>query len=100
VFLERTIHDLNEHLQGCLAEPVFNLDEVVVSDLEDRKTRKVVVPATMEGQTIHHGISRNVKYISVIACVLAVGESLPTYIVTSQNSSPVQEQLRKHGVRF
>jgi hypothetical protein len=54
----------------------------------------------MEGQTIHHGVSRNVKHISVIACVSADGESLPPHIVTSQNSSPVQEQLRKHGVRF
>jgi hypothetical protein len=79
---------------------VFNLDKVGISDWEDRKTRKVVVPATMEGHTIHHGVSRNVKHISVIACVSAFGESLPPYILTSQNSSPVQEQLRKPGVRL
>jgi hypothetical protein len=71
-----------------------------MSDWEDRKTRKVFVPATMEGQTIHHGVSRNVKYISMIACVSAAGESLPPDVVTSQNFPPVQEQLRKHGVRF
>jgi hypothetical protein len=86
--------------KGIEPKLVFNLDEVDMLDWEDRQTRKVVVPATMEGQTIHHGVSRNVKHISVIACLSAAGESLPPYIVTSQNSSPVQEQLRKHGVRF
>jgi hypothetical protein len=30
----------------------------------------------------------------------AAGESLKPYIITSPNSSPVQKQLRKHGVRF
>jgi hypothetical protein len=32
--------------------------------------------------------------------ILAAGESLTPYIVTSENSSPVQEQLRKQGVRL
>jgi hypothetical protein len=41
-----------------------------------------------------------VKHISVIACMLDAGESLIPYIVISQNSSPVQKQLRKHSIRF
>jgi hypothetical protein len=63
-----------------------------MSDWEDRKTRKVVVPATMEGQRMPHGVSRNMKHMSVIACVSSAGESLPLYVVMSQ--------LRKRGVRF
>jgi hypothetical protein len=74
VFLERTIQNL--------AELIFNLGEVGTSDREDHKTRKAVVPAMMKGPTIHHGISRNVRHISVIACVPVAGESLPPYIVT------------------
>ena len=102
VFLERTVQDLSEHVQGCVAELVFNLDEVGISDWEDRKakTKTVIVPATMRGQTIHHEISRTVKHISVIACVSAAGESLTPYIVTSQRSTAVQEQLKKQGVRL
>jgi hypothetical protein len=99
-FLERIIHDLNEDVQGCMAELVLNLDQVGISDWEDRKSRKVVVPATMRGQTTHHGISRNVKDISVIACVFAAGESLIPYRVSSQDSVPVQEQLKKHVIGF
>jgi hypothetical protein len=74
VFLGRTIQNLNEDVQGCVAELVFNLDKVGMSDLEDRKTKNVVVPGTMEGQTIHHGASRHVKHVSVIACVSAARE--------------------------
>jgi hypothetical protein len=61
---------------------------------------KVVIPTIMDSQMIHHAVSRNVKHISVIACVSDVGESLTPYITKSQNSSLVQEQPRKHGVRF
>jgi hypothetical protein len=75
-FLERTIQDLHEYVQGCGAELVFNLDEVGISDWEHRKTKKVIALAAMSRQTIHHGVSRNVKQISVITCLSAAGESL------------------------
>jgi hypothetical protein len=53
----------------------------------------------MAGQTIHHGVSRNVRQISIIACVSAAGESITPYVITSSGSAVVCEQLKKHGVR-
>jgi hypothetical protein len=53
-----------------VAELVINLDEVGIPDWENRKTRTVLVPVTMDGKMIHHAVSRNVKHISVIACML------------------------------
>jgi hypothetical protein len=41
-FFEKTIQDLHEYVQGCIAELVFNLDEVSIADWEDRKTKKVL----------------------------------------------------------
>jgi hypothetical protein len=79
---------------------VFHLDEVGISDWEDRITKKVIALAAMLGQTIHHGVSRNVKHISVTACMSAAGESLLPDIGTSQKSSTVQEHLKKQDVRF
>jgi hypothetical protein len=79
---------------------VFNLDEVGISDWEDRKTKTVVVPAVMIGQTIYHEIFWMAKHISVIACASAAEESLTPYILTSQASRRVREQLKKQGVRF
>jgi hypothetical protein len=83
-----------------VAELVFNPDEVGISDWEDCKTKTVIVPTTMRGQTIHHEISRTVKHISVTACVSAAGESLIPYLITSQAPTSVQERLKKEGVRF
>jgi hypothetical protein len=100
MFMERTVQNLKEHVHGCVAELVFNLDEVGISDWEDRKTKTVIVPATMSGQTIHHEIFRTVKHISVIACISAAEESFTPYIITSQAPTSVQEQLKKGGVRF
>jgi hypothetical protein len=98
-FLERAIQDLHMYVQGCVAELVCNLDETGISDWEDRQMKKAV-DAAMLGQTIHHGVARNVRRISVIACLSSAGESLLHYIVTSQNSSTVQDHLKTHGVHF
>jgi hypothetical protein len=102
-FVERTVPNLNEYeyVQGCTAERVFNLDEIGSSAWEDRKARKVVVPATMQARrdVIHHGISRKVKPISVIVRVCAARESLTPSIIPSQDPPSVREQVKKHGFR-
>jgi hypothetical protein len=70
-FMDQTIHRLREYVQEMKAELVFNLDEVDMSEWEDRKDKKVIVTKTIAGQTIHHCASRNVKYISIITCITA-----------------------------
>jgi hypothetical protein len=40
VFLKRTSQDLNDDVQVCIAELFFNLDEVGISDWDDRKQTK------------------------------------------------------------
>jgi hypothetical protein len=98
----RTVQDLKEHIQGYVNELVFNLEEVGISDWEDRKTKTktVILPATTPGQTIHHEISRTVKHIWVISRIFAAEESLTPYIITSQAPTSVQERLKKEVVRF
>jgi hypothetical protein len=59
-----------------VAELAFDLDKVGISDWEDRKTGKVIIPPTMDRQTIHHGTSRTVRHISVIVYISNAGESL------------------------
>jgi hypothetical protein len=83
-----------------VAELVLNLDAVGISDWEDGKTKIVIVPATMVGQTVHHEIFRTVKHLSVIAYVSAARKSLTPYIITLQASRPVREQIKKERVRF
>jgi RecJ-like exonuclease len=95
VLVERTIQDVHDYVQGCVAELVLNLDEVGISDWEDHKTTKVIVPAAMLGRTIHYGASRNMKHISTIACLSDAPESVLPYIVVSQNSPTVQEHLKR-----
>lgn len=99
-FLDEIVRCLTHFVHGCVAELVFNLDEVGISDWEDRTTRKVIVPLSARDQAIHHKINRALKHVSVIACVSAAGESLMPYIVTSQDSPKLRQQLKTHGVRF
>jgi hypothetical protein len=53
VFLEETIRMMHETIQGRPSELVFNLDEVGISDWEDRKPKKAVVPITPRAHNIH-----------------------------------------------
>jgi hypothetical protein len=69
VFLDETICYLREFVQVMKEELVFDLDEVGMSDWEDRKDKKVVVPAALDSQMIYHRVSRNVRHISIIACI-------------------------------
>jgi hypothetical protein len=54
IFLEETIRSMHETRQGCPADLVFNLDEVGISDWEDRNPKKVVMPITVTAHNIHH----------------------------------------------
>jgi hypothetical protein len=64
--------------QGRVPELAFVLDEIVISlsDWAHRKIKKGLIHAAMFDQTTCHGVSRNVKHISLIVCVSAAGESL------------------------
>jgi hypothetical protein len=91
-FLVQTLTCLTQFAQDCPSELVFNLDEVGISELEDRKTESGMIPNSMSEQMIHHTANRNLKDVSVVACVSAAGESLISYIATSQDSAYVREQ--------
>jgi hypothetical protein len=73
IFLNETIRCMNEAVQGSPADLVFNLDEVGISDWEDRKPKKVVVPIIATSHSIHHRVSRNLKHISIVTCTRANG---------------------------
>jgi hypothetical protein len=62
----------------------FNLDEVGISDWDDRRPKWVMVPISANGETIHHGGSRNLKHVSIVTCISVGGQCLTPYMVTSQ----------------
>jgi hypothetical protein len=70
-FLDETTSDVRGHFHRMKVKLVFNLDEVGMSEWEDRKEKKIVVPMAIGGQTVYHSASRSVKYISVIVYLTA-----------------------------
>jgi hypothetical protein len=98
--LDQALACISQFVQGRPTGLFFNLNQVGISEWEDRKRKKVIVPKSMGEQTVHHKVNRNLKHVSVITCISAVGETLVPYIVTSQDSLHGREQLKKKGVRF
>jgi hypothetical protein len=100
LFLEWILQGLDKDFQRGSGGLVCNVDEVGFSDWEDRKMRKVVTRVQVLGQAIPCLISRNAEHISAIACAPAAGESITPSFITSQNSSSVRVQLKKHSIQF
>jgi transposase len=96
-FLEATIEGFQNHVHNSCAELIFNLGEIGISEWEDRTERRVIVPSTMRGQTIFHGIRRNLKHISVVACISAAGEHITPFFVCSQINDTVERRLKTEG---
>jgi hypothetical protein len=98
--LNEAVRCISEFVNGLPTEVIVNLHEVGISEWEDRTSKSVIVPKSMSAQKIHHKINRNLKHVSRISCISAAGESLTLYSVTSQDSLPVRENLKKRGARF
>jgi hypothetical protein len=98
VFLNATRYAMQEAVHSRPADLVFNSGEVGISECEDRKPKKVIVPITAEPPSVHHAISRNLKHRSVIACISAGGQCLFPSMVTSQDSAPVRNALATTGL--
>jgi hypothetical protein len=99
-FVLGTINGIEEAVHGCTRDLVFNLDEVGVSEWEDRKSKKVVVPLAMSSQIIHREVNRNLKHITVITCIATSGEHVIPYAITSQESDDLRKALRNKGIKF
>jgi hypothetical protein len=65
-FLEAAIEAFLDYVHNACAELVFNLDEIGISECEDRIEKRVIVPLAMKGQRILHSIHRNLKHISAV----------------------------------
>jgi hypothetical protein len=84
VFLEAAIDGFRDHVHNACAGLLFNFDEIGVNKWEDRSERRVIAPSTMRGQTIYYAVHRNLKHISVVACIAAAGEHMTLFLLTGE----------------
>jgi hypothetical protein len=99
-FLEAATDGFRDHVHNACAVLVFNLDEIEISEWEDRHEMQVIVPSAMRGQTIFHGVHRNLKQISVVTCISAAGEHMTPFFVCSQFNDAVERKLKLEGNRL
>lgn len=76
------------------------MNEVGISDLEDRRTKTVLVPGAMTQEMTHHNVIHKFEHVLVMAHVFAAEKGLTRYLVIFQDSAHLREQLKKHGARF
>jgi hypothetical protein len=100
VFLAETLGRMEEAVSCLVPDLVLDPDEVGASEWTDRKTKRVVGPASLHGHTIHHGVNRNMKQVTIVPCVAPSGKHLIPYVLTCQHSKSLRVDLQKHRIEF
>jgi hypothetical protein len=95
-YLEEDMQLLRIHLTGKVAELVFDLDELGSADCEDRKAKKVTVPAGVAKEDVYHPVSRRHRHMTLFACVSASGDVLTPLVIPA---SPISGALWRRGLR-
>jgi hypothetical protein len=94
--LEEQIQLLKTHLTGKVAELVFNLDELGSADWEDRKVKKVIVPAGVAKEDVYHPVSRRHRHMTLLSCVSVSSDALTPLVITT---SPISGALWRRVLR-
>jgi hypothetical protein len=100
VSVEAEIEVIRTHVYSACAELVFNLDEIGISEWEDRLERKVIVPSAMREQKIFHEMHRELKQIAVVTCISAGGGHVIPFLLSSQMTDAVVRKLQTGGFRI
>jgi hypothetical protein len=91
---------LRQQLQDRYADLAFDFHEVGISEWEDRVARKVIVPVTLSGHMIRHGVHGDLKHMSVPCYVSVSGEFMTPFLVFSQVNDSAIETLKTEGFRM
>jgi hypothetical protein len=95
-YMEEHIPLLKIHLTGKVAELVLNLNELGFADWEDRKAKKVIVPAGIAKEDVYHPVSRRHRYMTLLACVSVSDNVLTPLVITA---SPISDALWRRDLR-
>jgi hypothetical protein len=98
--IDAAAQSFREHVHSPCTELIFNLDEIGISEREDRARQKVIVSDAMKNEAIYHGLQRNLKHISIVVSISAAGENMTPFFVSSQAHEAVQRRLKINGFRL
>jgi hypothetical protein len=89
-FLEIHLINMKNHVEGRLAELVFNIDEVGSSDWDDRTPNRVLVFSDMTEETVIHAIPKRFRYVTSVSCISVTGDALCPIVITEY---PISDSL-------
>lgn len=89
--------DLIEKIIGITpAKYIYNIDEVGLSDWEERKPKIVIIPNNLPQKQLHYPINRNLSHITLLVMINADGDAeIPLMISKEKNA----EKIFEKGVR-
>jgi hypothetical protein len=77
-------------------ELLFNINESVFSDWEERKPKCVPIPPEARETTLHYSASRKIRHHTLVCCVAAAGDAYCPLLVSSD---PTARAVFEHQIR-
>ena len=96
-YLEKHIQNLKDYVQGICSELLFNLDEVGLSEYEDRKIKNVIAPSSANKNRVQHKISRKLQHMTMLVCVSCAGDALTPVLILK---NPLPKDFEETGTRL
>lgn len=95
-YLDRYIALIKTYVPLVPAELIFNMDETGLSDWEERRPKRVLVPIHAGDSQLHYPVDRRIRHQTLLCCVSASGDAYCPLLVSaySQASSVFDCGLR------
>jgi hypothetical protein len=87
---------IQEYIALVPTELLFNMDESVFSDWEERKPKGVLIPIKGQATTLYYPTSRKIRDQTLMYCVTVAGD---TYCPLLSSARPVARDVFQHQIR-
>jgi hypothetical protein len=86
-YLNEYITLIQEYVPLVPAEFVFHLDEIGLSDWEERKRQPILIPVEIDGDAIHYRVDRRIRHQTLVCCISAAGGAYYPLLTPSDASA-------------
>lgn len=81
---KKHISNLINYVSNIPTELIINFDEASSSDWQDKRSKKVIVPADVNNERVEYAVERCSKKITICSAISMAGDVLPPVIISKR----------------
>jgi hypothetical protein len=86
-WLDRYIQLIKNYIPQIPAELISNIDEISLSDWEERKEKKVLIPSGHIDSRLHDPVNWSIRHHTLICCISTAGDAYSPLLITANRGA-------------